>query len=318
MANDWDVEFGDWIDPEKDFPTILVLSSGGIKGICQLGVLHKLIENSELDLDLINTYAGTSIGSVISFLLILGYKPLEIFVYIYHIYYFIQPNTQSPWNIFNEYGLMDIRPHFLSIFKPFAEEKCPDCMNLTLGDIKRRYNKNLYVTVTNQTDMEVEYLSHETHPELSVMEALMMSCNMPLVFQRIKHDDKYYVDGAILDSCPIKLVDDHKSKILCIYTTAKDDNKQEVIYSNNIIAYVYKFLSYIYSFISMMMKINLKLQLAGLKDNVRLIEIKADTPLIHSVVSSDDKMELFQYGINLVTDSTSGETDTAIENKNKT
>ena len=55
----------------------LVLSGSSIKGITFLGALQYLYDNSLLKN--VKTFVGTSSGAMISFLLIIGYTPVEIF-----------------------------------------------------------------------------------------------------------------------------------------------------------------------------------------------------------------------------------------------
>ena len=58
----------------------LVLSGGGVNGILELGALQYC--NDKNLLSSIKTYVGTSIGSIICYLLIIGYTPVEIIVYL--------------------------------------------------------------------------------------------------------------------------------------------------------------------------------------------------------------------------------------------
>ena len=62
---------------------ILVLSGGSIKGFTSLGCLTKLKE-----LQIINNlrvYCGTSVGSAICLLLLVGYEPQQIYQILYEI-----------------------------------------------------------------------------------------------------------------------------------------------------------------------------------------------------------------------------------------
>jgi len=67
----------------RDFFKTVVLSGGGTKGLLILGALQYYYEKSYYNMDEVVTYCGTSIGSVISLLLICGYPPLDIFTEIY-------------------------------------------------------------------------------------------------------------------------------------------------------------------------------------------------------------------------------------------
>src|SRR5690348_897778 len=56
--------------------TGLCLSSGGIRGLIQLGALHEFWNRGYLTN--LQYYAGSSVGSVISLLLAIGYEPIYI------------------------------------------------------------------------------------------------------------------------------------------------------------------------------------------------------------------------------------------------
>jgi len=56
----------------------LCLSSGGIKGLSFISGIQFLIENEFIYLENIKNYYGTSIGAIISFLFVIGYKPTEL------------------------------------------------------------------------------------------------------------------------------------------------------------------------------------------------------------------------------------------------
>ena len=60
--------------------TKLVLSGGGIKGIAHVGALYAL---DKLDiLNNITEFAGTSVGSLVLALYVIGYKPVEMYEFI--------------------------------------------------------------------------------------------------------------------------------------------------------------------------------------------------------------------------------------------
>ena len=73
------IELSENIVQIADYDT-LVLSGGSSKGILTLGALQYCYDNFLLNK--IETYVGTSSGAIISFLLIIGYSPIEIMVYI--------------------------------------------------------------------------------------------------------------------------------------------------------------------------------------------------------------------------------------------
>ena len=66
--------------PEDDPYDTLILSGGGIKGIITLGALQYMYDNGKLQN--IKHYYGTSVGTMISYLLVIGYSPIEILLQI--------------------------------------------------------------------------------------------------------------------------------------------------------------------------------------------------------------------------------------------
>ena len=62
-----------------DFDTI-VLAGGSTKGLLTLGALQYAYDNNIIKN--INTFIGTSAGAILCFLLIIGYTPIEIIVYL--------------------------------------------------------------------------------------------------------------------------------------------------------------------------------------------------------------------------------------------
>ena len=85
--------------------TRLVLSGGETKGLAQLGALHYFWENGQLDHQSITHYAGASVGSLISLLLVCGYTPFEIWTHVYgvdSIFSLQLPSSSSA--LFSSYG----------------------------------------------------------------------------------------------------------------------------------------------------------------------------------------------------------------------
>ena len=90
----------------------LVLSGGGLKGIAILGLLQKLYKTGKLNN--FDKFIGTSVGSIISLLLSIGYTPLEI----YEMYNKINYDFSSICHI-------DNHPHTFFFCHNFATKGTP-------------------------------------------------------------------------------------------------------------------------------------------------------------------------------------------------
>ena len=133
----------------------LILSGGALKGLLTLGSLQYLYDNNKLKN--VTKYIGTSVGSMICFLISIGYTPIELIVSICtsqifdkvrHIDIISLSNNEGgiDWNIINEYletldckkhiiiGMMANKEHekYISYFK--------DISSLTTIDIPNQPN----------------------------------------------------------------------------------------------------------------------------------------------------------------------------------
>jgi predicted acylesterase/phospholipase RssA len=98
------------------------------------------------------------------------------------------------------------------------------------------------VCVTMNIDKdEVEYISHETEPSLSCVDAALMSMNIPLLFYKIKYHNSIYIDGAFGNPYPVDYYDDGKTNILGIYIKSKSPDNVKSVDDNNL-WYIYKIL----------------------------------------------------------------------------
>lgn len=261
----------------------LVLSGGGVKGIGQLGVLHYYYEKNLLDLSSIKEFAGTSVGSVICLLLICGYTPMEIFQRIYTIDSFFKAGgVHNIWDLFKNFGLMSIEP-FIESVRTMVLEKLGK--NPTLSELKRDTGKTLIVSAVNISKMCLEYFSPETKPHLTALDAVKISCNLPLVFQRIRYNGDYYVDGGMADNFPIASIDPDGKNILGIVVTGKDNAGGD------------DFVNYLFRLMVFPINIMTQLRSKGAGPNVKLIEVSFDDlPILELAVESKRKMEIFMKG----------------------
>ena len=82
----------------------LCISGGGVKGISFLGALSYLLDKKHIDLNNIHTYIGSSVGSIISLLFVLGYSIDELIDFILNFNFeILEPNIKCE-NIFTEFG----------------------------------------------------------------------------------------------------------------------------------------------------------------------------------------------------------------------
>lgn len=274
----------------------LVLSGGSLRGLVQLGILTNAVEKG-LDLKKIHTLVGTSVGSMIIVLLAIGYSPLDLFREIYMMQELIPKDAiLKIKDIFKLWGVLSMK-HIGNrieelIDKILTTELCPPSLigcnstNLTLGLLYEKTGKRLLITTVNVSKMKLEILSHETHSQLRVVDAVSLSSNIPFVFRRLSYKGDYYIDGGLLNNFPIDLAVGC-SKVLAI--SIGSDRSTEKIDS------FFSYASNVF-FVPLTNATEESIKNAG--DNVDIIRLKVDYDLIKMSPSGEEKMNLFVKGYN--------------------
>jgi predicted acylesterase/phospholipase RssA len=76
--------------------------------------------------------------------------------------------------------------------------------NITFIELFKITKKTLSIIVTNYNKCCEENMNYITHPNLSVALAVRMSSSIPIIFNPIKYNNNWYIDGAVLNNFPIK------------------------------------------------------------------------------------------------------------------
>jgi predicted acylesterase/phospholipase RssA len=183
--------------------TGLCLGVGGMKGLLLLGALYVFWQNDQLKA--LTHLSGSSVGSMIVALLAIGYNPLEMLVAICDTYF---TNQFSVLNWRNIGTIMGLFPH--SILRTKLEGMFIDKLGYlpTFKQLAENLNKHLIIASYCLSDpdpkMSKVYFSWETTPNMPVIEAIILSCSVPGVFQQAKYDGKVWTDGACNSMFPIR------------------------------------------------------------------------------------------------------------------
>jgi predicted acylesterase/phospholipase RssA len=191
----------------------LVISGGGPLGLRYLGALEKLEQTNFWKLENIESIYGTSIGSIIGAFICLKYDWETLNKYI----------IERPWHdafkvnakqIFDSYynkGLFDKKLAEI-IFKPLLQAKDLN-LNITLQEFYEYSKIDLHIFTFELNKFETVELSHTTHPELTLLQALTMSSALPGIFMPTIIDNCCYVDGGVMCNYPLnQCLRDHTNK----------------------------------------------------------------------------------------------------------
>lgn len=176
----------------------LVLSGGGTKGILHLGVVHYLEENN---LAFFDTYIGSSVGSLITGLLAVGYTGQELFNFILHFDMTTLKNFNFS-NFLSGYGL-DNGDIFIFVFKKLIEKKI-NMPEITFGQLYKKFKKKLIICATCLNETKPYYFSYKNNPDMPIYLAVRMSIAIPFIFTSVLYDGKIFSDGGLVDHYPIE------------------------------------------------------------------------------------------------------------------
>jgi len=270
----------------------MILSGGGIRGIGHLGVLHYYQEKGELNMDKIKVYASTSIGSIISLLMICGYKPTEIFTKAYTLSNIIPiPGLIEIYEGIKNYGIMSIDP-LMNIVKEMILIKLGKIPSLQ--ELFEITGKVLVVSVSNVSKIKGEWFSHRNRPNLSCLDATKMSCNLPVIFKRIRYNGDYIIDGGFTDNFPSECPELRTcNKILGVAILSKSFFAADDASIQGVFSYPYNIL-----LMCIMHTLNSRLKhIASTNDKITLIRLNfGGASILEFDTSSEKKMSMFMKG----------------------
>lgn len=217
-------------------PNILVIGPGGNKGFLYLGSLLYLEEYEYLDL--IDTYVGCSVGSIISLLLVIGLKIDDIVKISSNIDLVKNINL---FGITNSYGISNTK-HIITKLKEVILQKYEYIPSML--ELYNLTNLNLTIVSHNLSKHETEYFDHIKTPNMKCIDCVKLSINIPIIYEKISYNNNIYIDGAMGNPYPINIYDDGLNNIIGLYIDSNNTNNDK--YNN--------FLSYIYNVISTPMK----------------------------------------------------------------
>ena len=201
--------------------TELCLSGGGTSGFNLLGAIEYL--STQIDLDQIDTFSGTSSGSMICYFLALGMKPSEIQAEITASKILERMKCLNIMSCIQGEGATSFLP-LQDAMEKITVRKTGQLM--TLGGLKKRLGKTLRCITFNMTTRTMEVLDPETNPDLPCVTALRMSSSLPFIFSPYEYNGGSYLDGGLANNFPIDLAKE-KAIGICVRTSLSNEKDTE-------------------------------------------------------------------------------------------
>jgi len=223
-----------------------------------------------IGLENIDEVSGSSAGAILGLFICSG-KTLEETLDFCFSVNLKELATVSIMSLVTNFGLISHSP-IKKVLKSF------------LGDLKfKDLSKKLYVTSFCVNRSTTEYFSVDTHPDMSVIDAVCMSISVPFLFETTKYNTYTYMDGGTRESIPVMAFID------------KDPDSVLIIRRESNVVHVPEITS-IKSFIQTL--VNVVIQSA---EDIKTLskEIFIDTGdlnIFDFSMSHDDKMKLYTRG----------------------
>lgn len=270
--------------------TNLVVSSGGTNGLILIGALMYLDQQKVLS-NVMN-YVGTSVGSIITLLLVMDMSPFEIYQYL------LDNDFSKEFQVFNidnilNYNCLFSNKLLIDNFEKIIISKLGFVP--TLAELYELTKKKWTAVTFNYTKHKIEYISYETHPDLPCSIAAAASSCIPLFFSMIDIDGNKYIDGGITDSCHLKYA--YKNKIegdvICI--TLGEEYVPE-LKSDNKLKNLVTFLTNVF-YINIKTKFYDNLEFSSKKDDIVFFTLPSKTGTgFKFTMDKLDKIDLFNNG----------------------
>jgi|694.fasta_scaffold126844_2 predicted acylesterase/phospholipase RssA len=276
----------------------LVVSGGGPIMIQILGAVQHLEKNKFVDTKKLETIYGTSAGAIVGVLICLNYDWDTINDYI----------IKRPWkevfpvtvqNIFDGYtkkGIFDIKT-VEKCFKPLLDAKDIP-MDINLKDFYKISNIELHMFTFEINEYKIQDISYLTHPNLSLLTAIQMTCSLPILVSPVCIDDKCYIDGGMASNYPLNFcIESGKLPDEILGFKNKYSEKKTIVNSeSNILDFLLSFLfKAVFSFNTEHIQQNIKNEVICNADHLSVDVLR------NALSSIDVRRELFKNGTDCAT-----------------
>lgn len=196
----------------------LVMSGGGIKGICYCGVLETLDKMGYLydaeDNFKLKGIAGTSAGSIVAGLLGVGFTPKEIRMVLDDIDFnkIVDDKigyVRDTYNFIENYGVCPGK-YIETLLGSLIESKTGD-KDYTIAQLYEDKKVELVIVTTDMLHNKSIYLNPRNdrayNRNIPIRKAIRMSMSIPFLYEPVNYEGQMCVDGGVLDNFAIHVFD---------------------------------------------------------------------------------------------------------------
>lgn len=253
----------------------LVIAGGGVKLFASIGTLQ------QLNIDSVVNYSAVSAGGIISYLLALGYTPLELETICTELDIHNIMGELSIDHIFNSQSLSTNVN--LKIILSTLTNYIINQDSITFLELYEKNNKVINIGASNLTTQEFTIFNKDSTPNVNVIDAILASTSIPGIFPPHKINNNYYCDGFIFNNFPIEIFDsDIKHTIGICFQSENYSEKLNIF-------------KYIWTACTLPSRCCEQNQIIKYKNNIILIK-NEDLPLTDFNLSKETIQFLIDYG----------------------
>ena len=175
----------------------LIIGSGGMNGLCYIGALDVI--NKNYGFKNFKYLTGCSVGALLCFLLNIDYsvediKNITLELNLEEFY------TPKLINLINIGGFVDHKKIRNLLYSIISIKNLSN--NITFLELYEKTNITLTINGVNCTYNKSEYFNYINTPSMNIIEALIISMNIPILCAPVNYEGNSYIDGAVLDPYP--------------------------------------------------------------------------------------------------------------------
>ena len=190
----------------------LVLSGGGFRTLLHIGALKTLEEQNLLKN--IKNYGGSSAGSIIVFLLCIGYNYNDLIIMFLKINVDKLYDINDIFEFLNIYGLIHFAP-LEKLLRVLLDNKLKK-KYMTFNELYNLTEKTLHINSINLNTSEEIIFNYINTPNIDIIDACVASCSLPFIFPPKIINNEYYIDSFAVNTCPCNMFHNDLENTICL------------------------------------------------------------------------------------------------------
>jgi len=184
----------------------VVFAGGGVRGLAYVGALQELRDRKGIDFGggtpKLKSVLGVSIGSLFALMIACSYTVAEI-TEVASCMKQSDVMSADPVRLFSgEISLDDASKLKLQVEAILHRKNIP--LNITMKELFEKTQVSFQTVVTDLTAANVVHITHASHPELSVVTAMVATMTLPLVYPPVLSPNGHlWIDGGVMENFPM-------------------------------------------------------------------------------------------------------------------